>query len=105
MTYDERQGERISKLLKEKHVGYETKNMIGGLRFMLNDKMIKWLWPLSTTHTFARIDPDIYQSSLNKKGCRPMDFIGRIIKGFVCVDPIGINSDKALEYRIQLYRL
>jgi hypothetical protein len=50
----------------------------------------------------ARIDPEIYQSSLKKKGCRPMDFTGRIMKGFIRVDPIGIDLDTDLEYWIQL---
>ena len=31
-----------------------------------------------------------------------MDFNGRIMKGFVCVDPIGIDSDKDLEGWIQV---
>jgi hypothetical protein len=43
-----------------------------------------------------------YQTSLKKKGSRPMDFTGRIMRGFVCVDPIGIDSDKDLEYWIQV---
>jgi hypothetical protein len=31
-----------------------------------------------------------------------MDFTGRPMKGFVCVDPIGIDSYKDLEYWIQV---
>ena len=99
MAYDEHLGERISKVLKEKHVRYETKNMIGGLCFMINDKMAVGV---INDSLLARIDPKILQSSLTRKGCRPMDFTGRIMKGFVRVDPIGINSDKDLEYWIQV---
>ena len=99
MAYDEHLGERIVTVLKEKHVRYETKNMIGGLCFMINDKMAIGV---VNNSLLARIDPEIYQSSLKKKGCRPMDFTGRIMKGFVCVDPIGIDSEKDLEYWIQV---
>lgn len=99
MAYDEHLGERISTVLKKKRVQYETKNMMGGLCFMINDKMAVGV----ITHSLlARIDPEIYTSSLKKKGCRPMDFTGRVMKGFVCVDPIGIDSDKDLEDWIQV---
>jgi TfoX/Sxy family transcriptional regulator of competence genes len=98
MAYDEHLGERISAVLKEKRVRYETKNMIGGLCFMVNDKMAVGV---VNNSLLARIDPGIYQSSLKKKGCRPMDFTGRVMKGFVCVDPAGIDSEKDLECWIQ----
>ncbi len=99
MAYDEHLGERISNALKEKRVRYDAKNMMGGLCFMINDKMAMGVIKESL---LARIDPDIYQSSLKKKGCRPMDFTGRIMKGFVCVDPIGIDSENDLGYWIQV---
>jgi TfoX/Sxy family transcriptional regulator of competence genes len=99
MAYDEHLGERISHVLKERRVRYEAKNMMGGLCFMINDKMAVGVIKDSL---MARIDPEIYESSLRKKGCRPMDFTGRIMKGFVRVDPIGIDSDKDLEYWIQV---
>ena len=99
MAYDEHLGERISKVLKAKHVRYEAKNMIGGLCFMINDKMAVGV---INNSLLARIDPNIYDASLRKKGCRPMDFTGRIMKGFLCVDPVGIDAAKDLEYWIQL---
>lgn len=50
----------------------------------------------------ARIDPDMYQEALKKKGSREMDFTGRPMKGFIFVDPIGIDMEEDLEYWIQL---
>ena len=99
MAYDEYLGERISKVLKDKKVRHEAKKMMGGLCFMIDDKMALGVMKNAL---LARIDPGIYQSSLKKKGCRPMDFTGRLMKGFVCVDPIGIDADSELEYWIQL---
>jgi TfoX/Sxy family transcriptional regulator of competence genes len=63
MAYDEHLGERISKALKEKRVRYEAKDMIGGLCFMINDKMAVGV---VNDSLLARIDPDIYQISLKK---------------------------------------
>lgn len=99
MAYDGYLEERISKVLQEKKVVFETKKMMGGLCYMINDKMTVGIMK---DFILARVDPRIYESSLKEKGCRPMDFTGRIMKGFVRVDPIGIDLDKDLEYWIQL---
>lgn len=66
---------------------------------MIKDKMAVGIVKDSL---MIRIDPDLYGTSLNKKGCRPMDFTGKILKGFLLVDPIGIDMQKDLEYWIQL---
>jgi hypothetical protein len=50
----------------------------------------------------ARIDPDIYEMALKRKGCREMDFTNRPMKGFVFVDPQGTDMDEDLEYWMQL---
>lgn len=50
----------------------------------------------------ARIDPEIYEKALKKKGSHEMNFTGRPMRGFVFVDPMGIDLDKDLEYWIQL---
>lgn len=99
MAYDEHLAERVSGVLEKKHVTFETKKMMGGLCYMVNDKMAVGIM---NDFLLARIDPEIHQSSLKKKGCRPMDFTGRIMKGFVRIDPIGIDMDKDLGYWIQL---
>ena len=99
MAYDEYLGERIAMVLREKRVRYEVKKMMGGLCFMIDDKMAVGV---INDALMARIDPETYKSSLKKKGCRPMDFTGRVMKGFVCVDPIGIDLDEDLEYWIQV---
>jgi hypothetical protein len=99
MAYDEHLAERISGVLKEKRVRFESKNMMGGLCYMIKDKMAVGIVKDSL---MIRIDPALYETSLNKKGCRPMDFTGKILKGFLLVDPIGIDMQKDLEYWIQL---
>lgn len=99
MAYDEHLAERISGVLHEKHVAFETRKMMGGLCYMVNDKMAVGIMK---NFLLVRVDPEIYQRSLKKKGCKPMELSGRTMKGFVRVDPIGIDLDKDLEYWIQL---
>lgn len=99
MAYDEHLAERISNVLQEKRVRFESKKMMGGLCYMVQDKMTVGI---VNDSLMARIDPEVYERVLKKKGCRPMDFTGKPMKGFVFVDPKGIDMDKDLEYWIQL---
>jgi TfoX/Sxy family transcriptional regulator of competence genes len=99
MAYDEHLAERISGSLKEKHVSFEAKNMMGGLCYLINGKMAVGIVKNSL---MARIDPELYEKALSKKGCRPMDFTGKPMKGYVFVDPAGVDMDKDLEYWIEL---
>ena len=50
----------------------------------------------------CRIDPEIYEIALTRKGCIPMDFTGKTMKGFVFVEPEGIDLDEELDYWIEL---
>lgn len=99
MAYNEHLAERISRTLKEKKVLFEARNMMGGLCYLIDDKMTVGIVKESL---MARIGPDIYEAALKKKGCRPMDFTGKPMNGYVFVDPKGIDLDKDLEYWIQL---
>lgn len=99
MAYDEHLADRINSVLKRKKVHFESKKMMGGLCYMVNDKMTVGIVKDSL---MVRIDPDLYESSLKKPGVRHMDFTGKIMKGFLLVDPIGIDMDEDLEYWVQL---
>ena len=99
MAYDEYLADRINIVLKSKQVFFKEKRMMGGTTFMVNDKMCVGV---INSNLMARIDPDIYDEELTKKGCRQMDFTGRPMKGFVFVEPEGIDTDEDLEYWIRL---
>jgi TfoX/Sxy family transcriptional regulator of competence genes len=99
MAYDKHLEERLSEILKEKHVKFEAKKMMGGLCYMIDNKMTVGIIKDSL---MVRIDPGLYKQSLKKKGCRPMDFTGRILKGFLLVDPVGIDLQRDLDYWVQL---
>ncbi|MCF8368665.1 MAG: TfoX/Sxy family protein [Bacteroidales bacterium] len=99
MAYDEFLGDRIRMILKEKQVSYDEKKMMGGLAIMVDDKMCVGVIKDSL---MVRIDPDIKEDALKRKGCREMDFTGRPLKGFVLVDSEGIDMDHDLALWIQL---
>ena len=98
MAYDEYLAERIRNAFKEKGIATEEKKMMGGICYMVNDKMCAGV---IDDKLMARLDPDIYEEALKKKGCRPMDFTGRPMKGFVYVDSEGIDMDDELAEWIQ----
>jgi len=99
MAYDELLEDRIERVMKERGIPFRKKKMMGGLTFMVEDKMCVGI---VRDTLMARIDPEIYETALKKKGCRQMDFTGRPMKGFVFVEPEGIDLDEDLEYWIQL---
>ena len=99
MAYDNYLAERIRKAFNEKGIQPEEKKMMGGICYMVNDKMCAGV---IDDKLMARLDPDIYEEAMKRKGCRPMDFTGRPMKGFVYVDPEGIDMEDELAEWIQL---
>lgn len=99
MAYNEFLGERLCNALKKRGVAYEEKRMMGGLALMVDGKMCVGV---VKENLMVRIDPGIYEHALARTGCQPMDFTGRPMKGFVFVEPVGIDLEKDLEYWIQL---
>jgi hypothetical protein len=98
MAYDEYQEERINRILKEKKVDFYTKKMMGGLCYMMDDKM---LCGLVKDQMMARIGIDAYEEALSKDNVSEMNFTGRAMKGYVFVDGPGFDMDEDLEYWIQ----
>jgi len=99
MAYDKYLADRISQILREKQVLFTEKEMMGGVCYMVDKKMCVCI---SKDNLMTRIGPDIYKEALKKEGCHEMDFTGRPMKGFVYIDPDGIDRDEDLEYWIQL---
>lgn len=98
MAYNEFLADRIRHALKEKKIRSEERKMMGGLCFMVNDKMCIGV---QEDNLMARIDPEIYDEALTREGCREMDFTGRPMKGFVFVDSRGYDQDSDLESWVQ----
>jgi len=98
MAYNEHLANRTRELLSDKR-NVKEKKMMGGLTFMVNDKMCIGIL---NDDLMARIDPEVYESALEKTGCREMDFTGRPMKGFVFVGPERTKLEKDLEHWINL---
>lgn len=99
MAFDDFLADRVRSILKNKNVDYEEKKMMGGLSFMVDKKMCVGI---INDELMARIDPEIYNKVLKKNYVREMNFTGRPMKGFVFVEPEGIDMEKELDYWIQL---
>ena len=105
MAYDEFLVDRVRQALNEKSTFFEEKKMMGGLCFMVDNKMCIGVDIDKTTGTsriMARVGEDNYLQSLGKKGCSEFNITGRAMKGFVFVSAEGIDMQKDLEYWIQL---
>ena len=98
MAYDERLADRIREILVDLPV-IEEKQMMGGVAFMVNNKMCVGV---IKDEMMARIGPDVFDEALEKQSCRPMDFTKRPMKGWVFISPEGIERVQELEYWIAL---
>lgn len=105
MAYDEFLADRVRQLLKEKSVSFLEKKMMGGLCFMVDDKMCCGLMTNKSNDSgllMARIGIDNYENALKKEHASEMNFTGRSMKGFVFVSADGIDLDDDLNYWIQM---
>jgi hypothetical protein len=104
MAYDEYLGERIRQILQTKNINFFTKKMMGGLVFMVNEKMCCGIHidkKYGDSLLMAKIGEKSYKEEIIKSVCLPMDFSGRPMKGFIFVTPDGFDLDADLEYWIQ----
>jgi TfoX/Sxy family transcriptional regulator of competence genes len=98
MAYNEKLAGRVRTALANRRA-VEEKKMMGGLTFMVNGKMCVGVLK---DELMARIDPEVYEVALRRKGCREMNFTGKPMKGFVFVGPKGTSNKKDLSYWIDL---
>ena len=99
MAYDESLERRIRQFFDAKRVKHEAKRMMGGLCFMVQGKMCVGV---EKNRLMARIGPDAYEDALTRKGCRPMDFTGRPMRGFVFIELAGLESQNDLAFWLEL---
>ena len=99
MAYNEKLADRTREIITHTHKITEEKKMFGGLCFMVNDKMCVGV---EQERLMVRLDPAKYDEVIEKDGCKPMDFTGKVMKGFVFVDVDAVKTKKQLEYWITL---
>lgn len=97
--FSEYLSDRIRNVMKDKSTHFVEKKMMGGLTFMVDDKMCVGI---INDDLMARIDPEVYEDALTRKGVREMDFTKKPMKGWIYVSPEGIDTDDELAEWIQL---
>ena len=97
MAFSEDLAERIRHLLaRRKKV--EEKKIFGGIGFLLNGNMLVGLWKDSL---IFRLGPEQGEEALLEPHVKEFDITGRAMKGWVLVEPEGIEDDGRLKGWIQ----
>ena len=99
MPHNEKLADRTREIISRTHKNVEEKKMFGGLCFMVNDKMCVGV---EQDRMMVRLNPEGYEELLEKEGVSPMDFTGKVMKGYVFVDIDALNTKSKLEYWIGL---
>ncbi len=81
----------------------EIKKMMGGLVFMVNNKMCVGVDKNRKTgedRLMVRVGNGPYEKLLLQKGSGVMDFTGKILRGFLFISPDGFDNEKDLDFWI-----
>ena len=97
MAFSESLAQRIRAALAGKK-GVAEKKMFGGVGFFLQGNMLVGVWKSSL---IARLGPEAGEKALSEVCVRPFDITGKAMKGWVLVEPDGIESDEQLQQWIK----
>jgi len=103
MAYSEFLADRVRQRLSNAGSIVEKK-MMGGLVFMVNNKMCVGIDINKNTNIdrlMVRVGKLNYEEHLNKTGSRKMDFTGKVMRGFLFIDPDGFDTDVDLDFWIE----
>ena len=78
--------------------------MMGGLIFMVNEKMCCGVDIDKETNQdrlMVRIGKAAYEEALERKGAGEMDFSGKSMRGFLFISPEGFDMDADLDFWIE----
>lgn len=98
MAYNENLADKIRHALA--HLpDVEEKKMFGRLAFMVNGKMCLTAGP---DRMMCRIDPDLHEAAISKKGCCTVIMKGREYKGYVYVNEDRLKTKAGFNYWVTL---
>ena len=97
MVFSEELAERIRQGLARRK-GIEEKKLFGGIGFLLNGNMLVGVWKDSL---IVRLGPEEGEEALKEPHVEEFDITGRPMKGWVLVEPEGVNGDDELKGWIQ----
>lgn len=98
MAYSEALAERVREALSSIRK-VEEKKMFRGITFMVNGKMCV---SVGNDELMCRIDPENFESVLERNGVRPMVHGSRTMRGFVFVNEAGFKSKRDFDYWLNL---
>lgn len=98
MAYDEKLNDRVREALSHLQK-VDEKHMFGGVCYMVDGKMC--LGVLGN-EMMCRIDHDLFDKLVEMPGCRPMDFTGKPMKGYVFVSAEGMKTKKQFDLWVAL---
>ena len=101
--YSEFLADRVEQRLTSKGLT-EIKKMMGGLVFMVNQKMCVGVDKDRTTgedRLMVRVGTAPYEKLLFKNGSREMDFTGKVLRGFLFISPDGFETENDLDFWIE----
>ena len=94
MAYNEHLADKLRQALKERKVNYSEKKMMGGLTFMVDEKMCLGI---VKEDLMARIGPHVFEEFLTFPGARVMDFTKRPMKGYAFVSAEGWDDESEFD--------
>lgn len=106
MPYSEYLADRVRRRL-DKTGQLVEKKMMGGLVFMLDDKMcigVDTDRQSGEDRLMVRVGKAAYDDLLGQRGCREMDFTGKSMKGFLFVYPEGFDNEADLDFWVEKAR-
>ena len=92
MSFDPEAAARVRRLLSGRDDVVEKK-MVGGLSFLVNGNMCCGITGMAL---MIRVGAESREQALREPYVRPMLFAGRVLSGFICVEPAGYAADDAL---------
>jgi TfoX/Sxy family transcriptional regulator of competence genes len=93
MTYDETLAARIRAALARKK-NIEEKKMFGSVGFLLHGNLLVGAWKDSLC---VRLGPEQAEEALPEPHVKEFDITGRAMKGWVLVEPEGVEDDDQLK--------
>jgi TfoX/Sxy family transcriptional regulator of competence genes len=97
VSFDADAAERVRRVLSGRGEVVESR-MVGGLSFLVNGNMC---CGITGTELMIRVGADSREKALREPHVRPMAFGGRILSGFICIEPAGYAADDALASWVQ----
>jgi TfoX/Sxy family transcriptional regulator of competence genes len=96
-AYDTEIAERVRHALADR-ADVAEKRMVGGLSFLVGGNMC---CGVTGQRLMVRVGAEGRDSALTEPHVRPMEFAGRSLRAFVCVDQDGFRTEAALAAWIQ----